>query len=57
MVDVAKAAARLGLGAQGVCASPLPGPAGNVEYFCWFAAGAPPLTEAAVAEVVARGPQ
>src|SRR5512135_2771593 len=42
---VADAAAQLGLGALGVTASPLPGPAGNVEYFLWLRSGAPPLDE------------
>jgi 23S rRNA (cytidine1920-2'-O)/16S rRNA (cytidine1409-2'-O)-methyltransferase len=40
---VAGAAAELGLGVQGITASPLPGPAGNVEYFLWLRRGAPPL--------------
>jgi 23S rRNA (cytidine1920-2'-O)/16S rRNA (cytidine1409-2'-O)-methyltransferase len=34
--DVADEAARLGWGAQGVATSPLPGPAGNVEFFLWL---------------------
>ncbi|MFG1797540.1 TlyA family RNA methyltransferase [Nocardia sp. NPDC049149] len=33
---VAAAAADLGLHTQGVVASPLPGPSGNVEYFLWL---------------------
>jgi 23S rRNA (cytidine1920-2'-O)/16S rRNA (cytidine1409-2'-O)-methyltransferase len=40
---VSGAAAQLGLGVQGITASPLPGPAGNVEYFLWLRRGAPPL--------------
>ena len=40
---VAAAAADNGLGVAGVTASPLPGPAGNVEYFLWLRRGAPPL--------------
>jgi 23S rRNA (cytidine1920-2'-O)/16S rRNA (cytidine1409-2'-O)-methyltransferase len=40
--DVAGAAADLGFGVQGVTASPLPGPAGNVEFFLWLRRGAPP---------------
>src|SRR6201996_3622037 len=39
---VAAAAGQLGLGVQGITASPLPGPAGNVEYFLWLRRGAPP---------------
>jgi 23S rRNA (cytidine1920-2'-O)/16S rRNA (cytidine1409-2'-O)-methyltransferase len=47
----------LGFGVRGVVASPLPGPAGNVEYFLWLRAGAPPLNEADVLKAVAEGPQ
>ena len=36
---VAAKAAELGLGVNGVTASPLPGPSGNVEYFLWLRAG------------------
>lgn len=56
VMRVASAAAELGLGACGVTASPLPGPAGNVEYFLWLRAGAPPLDEADAARAVAEGP-
>jgi 23S rRNA (cytidine1920-2'-O)/16S rRNA (cytidine1409-2'-O)-methyltransferase len=55
--DVAGHAETLGLGVLGVAASPLPGPSGNVEYFLWLRAGAPPLDEAALAKAVADGPQ
>lgn len=53
---VCLSAYELGWGTQGLAPSPLPGPAGNVEYFCWLRsdAGAPNL-EAAHA-VVAAGP-
>ena len=54
--SVATAAAQLGYGTRAVVASPLPGPAGNVEYFLWLAAGAPPLAEAELARAVAEGP-
>jgi 23S rRNA (cytidine1920-2'-O)/16S rRNA (cytidine1409-2'-O)-methyltransferase len=54
---VAAAAEALGLGVLGVTASPLPGPAGNVEYFVWFRAGAPPLDEAALQDAIESGPQ
>jgi 23S rRNA (cytidine1920-2'-O)/16S rRNA (cytidine1409-2'-O)-methyltransferase len=47
----------LGLGVRGVTASPLPGPAGNVEYFVWFRRGAPPLDEAALGHAIESGPQ
>jgi 23S rRNA (cytidine1920-2'-O)/16S rRNA (cytidine1409-2'-O)-methyltransferase len=54
---VAAAAAAEGLGVQGVTASLLPGPAGNVEYFLWLRAGAPPLEDGAAERAVAEGPQ
>jgi 23S rRNA (cytidine1920-2'-O)/16S rRNA (cytidine1409-2'-O)-methyltransferase len=56
VLDVAAAAAELGLGVVGVCASPLPGPSGNVEYFLWFHRGAPSVDSATVRSVVAEGP-
>ena len=55
--EVAAHALTLGLGVRGVVASPLPGPSGNVEYFLWLRAGAPPLDEAALAKAVAAGPR
>ncbi|MBP0462029.1 TlyA family RNA methyltransferase [Streptomyces montanisoli] len=54
---VAHRAAELGLGVRGVTASPLPGPAGNVEYFLWLRADAPPLDPADVARAVEEGPR
>ncbi|SBW26313.1 hemolysin A [Candidatus Protofrankia californiensis] len=58
--EVADAGARLSLGVRGVVASPLPGPAGNVEYLLWLAGDAPPmppprLTEA-ITSAIAAGP-
>jgi 23S rRNA (cytidine1920-2'-O)/16S rRNA (cytidine1409-2'-O)-methyltransferase len=53
---VAAAAAGVGFGVCGVVASPLPGPAGNVEYFLWLRAGAPPLDDDDLARAVAEGP-
>jgi 23S rRNA (cytidine1920-2'-O)/16S rRNA (cytidine1409-2'-O)-methyltransferase len=53
---VCGAAAQLGLGVQGITASPLPGPAGNVEYFVWLRRGAPPLDPGQLRRVVARSP-
>ncbi len=41
VTEVASTAYGLGLGTAGVCASPLPGPRGNVEFFLWLRAGAP----------------
>jgi len=54
---VADAAWTLGLGVRGVTASPLPGPAGNVEYFLWLARGAAPLEDPALERAIAEGPQ
>ena len=54
--SVATAAQELRLGVCGVVASPLPGPAGNVEYFLWLRAGAPPLDDDELARAVAEGP-
>jgi 23S rRNA (cytidine1920-2'-O)/16S rRNA (cytidine1409-2'-O)-methyltransferase len=56
MRRVAAAAAELGLGVRGVVASPLPGPAGNVEYFLWLRSGAPPLDAADIERAMATGP-
>lgn len=53
---IASAGLELGRGTRGVVASPLPGPRGNVEYFLWLAAGAPPLAEEALARAVEEGP-
>lgn len=54
---VAEKAWDLGLGVNGVTASPLPGPSGNVEYFLWLRAGAPALDPADVDRAVAEGPR
>jgi 23S rRNA (cytidine1920-2'-O)/16S rRNA (cytidine1409-2'-O)-methyltransferase len=54
---VAHAAAEMGFGVRGVVASPLPGPAGNVEYFLWLRADAPALDEAELARAIVEGPQ
>jgi 23S rRNA (cytidine1920-2'-O)/16S rRNA (cytidine1409-2'-O)-methyltransferase len=51
VLDVAAAAAGLGLGVAGVARSPLPGPAGNVEFFLWLRADAPPVDAGMVREV------
>jgi 23S rRNA (cytidine1920-2'-O)/16S rRNA (cytidine1409-2'-O)-methyltransferase len=55
--SVADSAAELGLGVRGVTASPLPGPAGNVEYFLWLARGAEPLSEDELMRAIEEGPQ
>lgn len=44
--SVAAAAAEQDLGVAGLAASPLPGPAGNVEFFLWLRCGAAPLNPA-----------
>lgn len=56
VLDVATAAAGLGLGVADVTASPLPGPSGNVEFFVWFRRDAPPADPARIDAVVEAGP-
>jgi 23S rRNA (cytidine1920-2'-O)/16S rRNA (cytidine1409-2'-O)-methyltransferase len=53
---VCGAAGELGLGVLGITASPLPGPAGNVEYFVWLRRGAPPLDEEQLRRAIEEGP-
>jgi 23S rRNA (cytidine1920-2'-O)/16S rRNA (cytidine1409-2'-O)-methyltransferase len=53
---VSGAAGELGLGVRGITASPLPGPAGNVEYFVWLRRGAPPLEEEQLRRAIEEGP-
>jgi 23S rRNA (cytidine1920-2'-O)/16S rRNA (cytidine1409-2'-O)-methyltransferase len=53
---VAGAAAELGLGVRRITASPLPGPAGNVEYFLWLRRGAPPLDPEQLRRAIKEGP-
>ncbi len=55
--DVAATATALGLGVAGLCASPLPGASGNVEYFLWLRGGAPTLDEDDLLQVVADRPE
>jgi 23S rRNA (cytidine1920-2'-O)/16S rRNA (cytidine1409-2'-O)-methyltransferase len=55
VVDVARAAAERGWGAQAVAVSPLPGPKGNVEFFLWLRQGEPAIGEDEIASVVRRG--
>lgn len=57
VLSVGDSAGKLGLGVAGCCASPLPGPAGNVEYFLWLRRGAEPVDAAMVQAVVSAGPQ
>ncbi|MGC4772839.1 TlyA family RNA methyltransferase [Micromonospora sp. DT44] len=56
VLDVAAAAAQLGLGLADVAASPLPGPSGNVEFFVWLRRGAPAADPQRVRAVVDAGP-
>ncbi len=56
VLDVAGAAADLGLGVAGVVASPLAGPSGNVEFFLWLRRDAPPADPGAVRRAVDEAP-
>ncbi len=53
---VVDAAAEHGLGLLGAVASPLPGPAGNVEYFVWLRRGVASLPATAIDDAVEGGP-
>jgi 23S rRNA (cytidine1920-2'-O)/16S rRNA (cytidine1409-2'-O)-methyltransferase len=57
VLAVGRAAAELGWGTAGVVASPLPGPAGNVEFFLWLRRDAAPLRDEDVQRAVEEGPQ
>jgi len=57
VAGVAAAAQQAGLGVQGIVASPLPGPSGNVEYFLWLRRAAPPLDPAALRRAITKGPR
>ncbi len=57
VLTVAAAAAELGWGTAGVVASPLPGPAGNVEFFLRLRRDAAPPDPEAVHRAVQEGPQ
>lgn len=52
---VADAGGAHGLGVAGACASPLPGPSGNVEFFCHLRHGTAGDAAAAIAAAVAEG--
>ena len=56
VLDVAQSAYDVGLGTMGIAASPLPGPAGNVEYFLWLGRGAPAISEAELDIAIEKGP-
>jgi 23S rRNA (cytidine1920-2'-O)/16S rRNA (cytidine1409-2'-O)-methyltransferase len=53
---IAEAGRALGWGTAGVLASPLPGPAGNVEYFLWLRRDAADLTESDLRRAIEEGP-
>lgn len=53
---VTSAAWAAGWGTRGLAPSPLPGPAGNVEYFCWLRTDAPEPTSERAEAAVASGP-
>lgn len=58
VLRVCGSALEQGWGTHGLAASPLPGPAGNVEYFCWLRhdpAGTVPA-RGQVVDVIAQGP-
>lgn len=55
--EVARASGALGWGTAGVVASPLPGPAGNVEFFLWLRRDAGPPQEDDIRRAVQEGPQ
>jgi 23S rRNA (cytidine1920-2'-O)/16S rRNA (cytidine1409-2'-O)-methyltransferase len=57
VLEVAAAASALGWGTAGVVASPLPGPAGNVEFFLWLRRDAGPPQEQDIRRAVQEGPQ
>jgi hemolysin TlyA family protein len=54
VVKVAAAAGKRGWNPHGVVRSPLPGPAGNVEFFLWLRRAASALTEDEIMDVVTR---
>jgi 23S rRNA (cytidine1920-2'-O)/16S rRNA (cytidine1409-2'-O)-methyltransferase len=56
VLEVATSAAGLGWGTAGVVASPLPGPAGNVEFFLWLRRDASPPDEDDIRRAVEAGP-
>jgi 23S rRNA (cytidine1920-2'-O)/16S rRNA (cytidine1409-2'-O)-methyltransferase len=57
VIDVAESAYDVGLGTMGIAASPLPGPAGNVEYFLWLRRGAHAIDESALDLAIQMGPE
>lgn len=56
ITKVCNAATRLGWGTRALAPSPLPGPAGNIEYFCWLRPGSAAAHPSAIDAVVAARP-
>jgi 23S rRNA (cytidine1920-2'-O)/16S rRNA (cytidine1409-2'-O)-methyltransferase len=54
VLRVVRTAQELGWGLRGVVASPLPGPAGNVEYFAWLTTGAASTEQGHATELIRR---
>ena len=57
VLRVCQSAHEQGWGTRALAPSPLPGPAGNVEYFCWLRTDADAPDAEAARAVVAAGPQ
>lgn len=57
VLEVADCAYDMGLGCNGVVASSLPGPSGNVEYFLWLKRGAGELSVDILEAAILQGPQ
>ena len=57
VLEVADCAYDMGLGCNGVVASSLPGPSGNVEYFLWLKRSAQELSEDLLDSAISKGPQ
>lgn len=55
ILTVCEAAYDLGWGTRGIEASPLPGPSGNIEFFCWLNSGASAPDPAVAGDAVRRG--
>ncbi len=56
VLRVCRSALEHGWGTRALAPSPLPGPAGNVEYFCWLRTDAPAPEPEQAEAVVAAGP-
>jgi 23S rRNA (cytidine1920-2'-O)/16S rRNA (cytidine1409-2'-O)-methyltransferase len=54
VVGVAQAAATAGLSVRAVVPSPLPGPSGNREYFCWLRPSGAPVDDLATLTAAAQ---